>query len=901
MITETWLTDLIPDSLLVQGANYCVFRKDRATHGGGVAVFIKNSLKFITVPLPIIATNCEAVCIDVVLIMNQRCRFVCIYNPPSSAIDNQECKILRKLIQEFSSKLHPLFISGDFNFPNIDWLIPATNGNICHDIFLNTCLQQNLSQLVLEPTRLNNILDLVLTNHPSKVLDLHVSAPFASTCDHNTIEFTINVNPCTNKHTISKHNFYKGDYRNIISYLQQFKWHEIFITHFCVKSFWDFFCTHLDYCIDNFIPRTNFKNKPKYPKCIRQLAAKKRRLYRNFKVRPTSNLKAKYMECCNQYSDAVKMYNSNFENYVINCKNPKLFYSYVNNKIKQDRNTAPIIDNDGIVHTDDSKRASIFNNFFGSVFTIDNNNVPDTSTLPTPNCNISSVDFHCDKVLRALKNLPSKCTRSPDGYPAVFLKNIADAICLPLSMLFQKSMSQGVIPNIWKKAIVIPVFKKGNSSKVSNYRPISLTCIICKIMEHIIGEILNSYLLTNNLICSSQFGFLKGRSTCTQLLVTLNDWIGYLNNNMSVDATYIDFAKAFDSVSHPKLFVKLKSFGICNNLLNWLVCFLSNRSQSVCINNSFSKDIPVISGVIQGSNLGPTLFLMYINDITSCLIGSTNVKLFADDCKFYVPRCNSNSNEICLQNTLNKFYSWAKKWQLNVAHDKCFSISIRNHKVSNIVYNFDNLYNLEKVNCVRDIGVTISNDFKFTTHCNIISAKAYSRCYLILKCFCNSNFETLIKAYKVYVRPTLEYCTPVWSPYLQKNVDIIEKIQKYFTRIACIKCNVQYTDYADRLRLAKLDSLKYRRVKFDLIMVYKILNNYVHINKFFISSNTPYNLRRHNKQINSNCKKAQNNIVKYFFSNRIINVWNNLPEFIVNATNLAQFKCRINCFCLGDF
>ena len=154
-------------------------------------------------------------------------------------------------------------------------------------------------------------------------------------------------------------------------------------------------------------------------------------------------------------------------------------------------------------------------------------------------------------------------------------------------------------------------------------------------MEKIIVNCINSYIREYNILSKDQFGFIKNRSTCTQLLSTLNDWMKAVSRNHRVDAVYIDFVKAFDSVCHTKLIAKLKLYGINYELLLWIKNYSSDRSQRVIVNNSISTSISVTSGVPQGSIIGPILFLLFINDIVSTLEDNCKIKLFADDCKFY--------------------------------------------------------------------------------------------------------------------------------------------------------------------------------------------------------------------------------------------------------------------------
>ena len=215
-------------------------------------------------------------------------------------------------------------------------------------------------------------------------------------------------------------------------------------------------------------------------------------------------------------------------------------------------------------------------------------------------------------------------------------------------------------------SIITPIFKKVSPSDLSNYRPISLTPTYCKILESLISADLIEFLNDHNLISKHQHGFLKKQSTVTNLLGSVNDWTLSLSSSKSVVIAYIDFQRAFDSVSHPKLLHKLKHHGIDGNLLFWISLFLTGRRQSVKIGSSFSKFSPVSSGVPQGSVLGPILFNLFVNDITDNLDNTTTSKMFADDIKIY-SEFNTNTTTCNLQTHLDLICIWSSIWQLTIS------------------------------------------------------------------------------------------------------------------------------------------------------------------------------------------------------------------------------------------
>ena len=200
----------------------------------------------------------------------------------------------------------------------------------------------------------------------------------------------------------------------------------------------------------------------------------------------------------------------------------------------------------------------------------------------------------------------------------------------------------------------MPVFKSGNKNIVNNYRPISLTSLIVKTMERIIHSKLTDVLTANGLLNSHQCGFHRSHSQA------LNDWAEALEHRDSCHCLFLDFAKTFDSVPHQHLLLKLESIGITGLLLKWINCFLTSRCQCVVINGKFSNWLPVLSGVPQGSILGPLLFIIYINDITS-FVQSSSLKIFADDVSLYA-QVSMPSDCLKLQEDLSHNYEWYLQW-----------------------------------------------------------------------------------------------------------------------------------------------------------------------------------------------------------------------------------------------
>ena len=283
-------------------------------------------------------------------------------------------------------------------------------------------------------------------------------------------------------------------------------------------------------------------------------------------------------------------------------------------------------------------------------------------------------------------------------------------------MLFKHVFESETIPTIWKHAYVIPIFKKGKSCLIENYSSISLTSVVCKVSEAAIKLDLVNYLAVNNLITSDQHGFMSRRSTCTNLLETLNHWTLTIKDGYYTRVAYIDFKRAFDSVCHSKLIYKLSMLGISGSLLAVLMSYLSNRTQQVKLENTLSETKNIISGVPQGSVLGPILFVLYINDLSNIFDDSVKSKYFADDAKLY-SEIKSNADLENFQDNLDRLSKWAESWQLDISIKKCctMDISLNNNNKLNHYNTVDNV-ETDPVMQIRDLGVIVDSKLKFSAH-----------------------------------------------------------------------------------------------------------------------------------------------------------------------------------------
>ena len=392
-------------------------------------------------------------------------------------------------------------------------------------------------------------------------------------------------------------------------------------------------------------------------------------------------------------------------------------------------------------------------------------------------------------------------------------------------------------------------------------------------MERIVAAETLDYLASNKLLNASQHGFLSKRSTLTNILESLNDWTISMENKIHTRVAYIDYSRAFDSVSHSKLLHKLKSYGFEGTLLQWITDFLSERSHCTRVGSACSSFRCIRSGVVQGSCIGPLLFLIFINDLTDIFDVSARCKLYADDVKLYT-EINSVDSERHFQECLDLVYMWSSTWQLTISGKKCCVLNVGTPRILNSNINCHLGQDIIGVsNSVSDLGITVDPHLRFNEHIVKISRKAHQRANLIHRCFVSKQRDLLVRAFITYVRPLLEYNSPIWSPVLKKDITVIESVQRKFTKRIP---GMSGLSYYHRLRSLSLDSLELRRLRADLLLAYRILFGLVNVNcdDFFVLRKQRQ-LRGHaftlHKQRSDNAARGN------FFSNRVINIWNYLP------------------------
>jgi len=817
-------------------------------------------------------------------------------------LDTIKCKITGKLL-----------LFGDFNFPNINWVKYTVEGNasVNSSAFkFVSCLNDNfLTQNVQFPTRARgsqtpHILDLVISNE-DLVEDILNLSPLGKS-DHSVLHCVCKLSNY-NKINVSKFNYSKGDYSGLCEYIRKEFNDDLYSDCFSVNDFWMNLKSIIESGMKLFIPPVEdntWKKKKSWQfpidKSFKKLIKKKHRSWTRFQKTKDKKFLTEYKSIRNLVRKESRTITKKFQTDVAkSCKsNPKKFWQHVRSKTTSSSGIGDIkVFDSGSSRTitSDSEKAQIFSEYFSKLYTVESDTILVKLSNVMPVDSMPRIEFSELDVAGKLSNLKLNKSPGPDMLHPRVLHEIRNELVRPLTFIFNKSMNDGVLPEEWKTSVVSVLHKKGKKDCVENYRPISLTCICCKIMESIIRDVVMKYFLTNNLFSDKQYGFIKGRSTVLQLLKAADDWVKILDEGGQVDIIYTDFEKAFDKVPHLRLISKLHAYGLNECLIHWIEAFLMSRSQRVRINTEISDCKQVLSGIPQGSVLGPLLFVIFINDLPSACGDLSSMYLFADDAKLY--KCVNNVIDFNVLNQCCKdIFLWCETWYMKLNTDKCKVLSLCRNSSNAVKYDYgfdmpnQGFVALDHEVVIKDLGVWVDSSLCFETHIYEKIKVANKMLGLIKRNFIDLDKNSFLLLYKSMVRSHLEYGGSVWSPYKKGMIRDIENVQKRATKLIFV---CKGLTYEDRLALLQLPTLKYRRFRGDMIEVFKILHGFYEA-KIVPPLERNLDTRTRGNSFKLKVERCNYDVRKFAFCNRVVSVWNCLPEFVVNSGSINIFKNNLD-------
>ena len=566
-------------------------------------------------------------------------------------------------------------------------------------------------------------------------------------------------------------------------------------------------------------------------------------------------------------------------------KNKKPFYAYVKKRTRTRQGVGPL-KADGRTVTDDLEMAEVLNKFFSTVFTREDCSHIPAAAAPQSEP-LEQVRITEWEVRKAIRKLKKESAAGPDEMGPRLLQELEDAAATALTLIFRRSLESGVVPEDWRRANVTPIFKKGAKTDPGNYRPVSLTSVCCKMLESLLKSAIVTHLEANNLINPSQHGFMAGRSCCTNLIEFMEEVTRGVDEGAPVDVIYLDFAKAFDKVPKERLLEKMKAHGVRGRVLRWIRNWLTDRRQRVVLNGKKSGWQPVLSGVPQGSVLGPLLFLVFINDLDDAAKKVEMFKKFADDTKLG-GRVASAAQRATLQEALDRLCDWSKRWGMMFNVKKCKVLHAGSNNPRQ-VYTMEGqalLVTEEEV----DVGITTSRNLKPAAQCQKAARTAMAVLGQIARAFHYRDRHVFVRLYCQYVRPHLEFAGPAWSPWQEGDKECLKRVQR---KAVAMVSGLAARDYDDRLRELGLLTLEERRHQMDMAQVYKMLTGKDKVNRerLFTMANTH---GRHTRTADAPLSLRQGasrlEVRKNFFTQRVVADWNKIPGETKTLKSVQAFK-----------
>lgn len=893
-LTETGLhndvfnSELFPDS-------YVVHRKDRKfqtmnqQQGGGVLLALKNCIKSeildvssfdINFPaIDLLAVKCSINCKSIIVLV--------LYMPPSIALIDFEL-FFDSLEQYDILQANSVVLLGDFNVPNFVNLDPTERKTNCVMNFLNFFDFKQCNNI---PNNMARLLDLVITNvnceiirdnsplvkedvyHPSLIISFHKIGTTQPKFSPNTDQ--------------KAYNFKKADFVSLYNSLLGLDWsflNELEDIEVAVHEFYEQLYKSFD---ENVPLYKTYKRSypPWFDANIIKNVKKKARLFKKYKKTHNEHFLQEFRELRYLVKEQISAaYNNYIDNVQASISNdPQYFWSYVHSKNGTSRIPGKI-SYDNTFYDKPQDIVDVFGEFFKNVYLPPETDDKKHTELPNIHENITFQNISENDILNATKKLKNKMTSGPDNIPSFIIKDCIGVLAVPLRILFNLALKTKTFPSRWKVAKVCPVFKSGDRALVDNYRAISILSNFSKVFEIILYD--RIYLSVRNQISPDQHGFMSNRSTVTNLAVFSQYVSNILDRQGQVDVVYTDFSKAFDRIDHAVLLRKLTQFGFHPSAIEFLRSYLWKRQQYVAYNGFSSSCYIVTSGVPQGSNLGPLLFLLFINDLNDVI---DCCKLFyADDLKIYsvitsIDDCRK------LQSDLNHVQSWCldNKLGLNVSKCKINSFS-RKETICEFAYHIGN-DTLSRCTSSKDLGVLFDCKFTFNEHITLKVSEAMKFYgFIVRNCKNFTDINALKLLYFSYVRSRLEYAALIWYPYYNRHKTMVERVQRKFLKYLTFKADgvypergINYNYLTSRFNIISLDL---RRICISLTFLYKLLHNTIDCCALLgiIKFNVPRINSRHNPTFRFDIPRT--------------NILLKSPMYVMcqNYNNLCDL-CDINC------
>ena len=793
--TETWLKD---DTDLYNIQGYCMVnnvRNDR--QGGGVSILIQDHIPYkIRSDLSIMDEVIE--CIFVEAALSKKVLVGVVYRPPGRSIDDFN-EQLRSLFEKISNTRFPCYLMGDVNINLINHASHQNTGEYLDLIYSNGYIP-----VINRPTRVTSqtatLIDHIVTNNFIGK-SLYQGVLLTDITDHYPI-FSIthddSINLSDDEYIVYR-NMKSENFDRFYHRISEIEWTDVINNVSCEHAF-TLFHEKMKNCFNQSFPvqkvKRNYKNRiPWLTDELKASIKTKNKLYVKSKKHDTAYNKAVYKNYRCNLDKLLKKQEKDFYNDLItkNKSNMKKTWDVIKTVINKKRRSTKYSEFliDGSLTDDRDSIANKFNEYFCNIGPNLAKKIPSSCvsfkrflhSYSTDTIFLNDVeDAEIRKIILSLK----EGAPGVDDITAKALKHVVDFVVPSLSHICKLSLEQGHFPKELKLAKIIPLYKSNDPSHFNNYRPISLLSVFSKIMEKVMYDRLYDYLTTLKILYEYQFGFQKNKSTYMALISLTDKITKAMENGEFCIGIFIDFRKAFDTVDHSILLDKLYHYGIRGVAHDWLSSYLTDRLQFVEYNDTKSKTLKVKCGVPQGSNLGPLLFLLYINDL-AFVSPKLFAVLFADDSNFFCTGLNLQNLYKTVNSELDAIVNWlnANKMSLNVEKTHFMIFHPKGKKI-NYKVNINILgTNISEVTSTKFLGVIIDSNLSWKLHIDHICSKISKSIGIIKKARQVLAKDTLLTLYYSFVYPYLNYCVHIWGSSCDAVLKKILLLQKKAVRIIC--------------------------------------------------------------------------------------------------------------------
>lgn len=837
-ITETWCSPDVESSQLLDPDLYTIYRHDRnfdalgVARGGGCLLAVRNTLMSVRLNLSCVVDSVSRVDLVGCKIVSGGRSFVVLvlYMQSGACVGDYErlFECLERLGDLYGDRV---LIMGDFNIGSYaDFVDGVACGDSRCELLAGFLNFLDLKQLNTVRNSRNRMLDLILTNITDCSCCREDDPLVPEDGHHPTLHIDISMKgglrtDVAFSRTTKKYNFRKANLPGLYAALLTIDWG--FLSDCTdVDVACGLFYETLYHAFDAYVPHLRVPKRifpDWYSYEIKRKLKRKNNAFRSFKRTGSPYYLGVYRRLRRELKDDVRRA---YDVYLVDVQrsltsDPGRFWSFVQKSRGESRLPSVLCLQDQVLDTPQNV-VDGFASYFSSIFVRTDMQVPDCpddDDEDTADLEVTESD-----VRAAVRRLKPVMTQGVDLVPSFLVRDCVDVLCKPLCVLFNLSIRTALFPKLWKSGRICPVYKKGDKSEIENYRPITILNNFAKVFETVIyGQL---YSRVQECIVVNQHGFIPGRSTVTNLVQFTQFVSEKLDANTQVDTVYTDFSKAFDVIDHGIVVQKLRSVGIYGVFLRLLISYLEDRDLFVEYLGYRSEVFFATSGVPQGSNLGPLLFVIFINDICNSL--TVESLLYADDLKIFFP-IESTEDCLLLQQNLDILVNWCRNNKLDLNAHKCRVLSFTRKPV-HIHYDYSlSGQELVRVTSFRDLGVSFDYKMNFMLHiCETVKSAMKSLGFIIRSCRRFTEVNCLKTLYFSFVRSRMEYASVVWSPFYAVYSTMLERVQRRFAKFLAYKCDGAYPPYGvdHRSLLARFDLLPLdcRRRIASVSFGFKILN-----------------------------------------------------------------------------